>query len=106
MPKTKEPIGTAQAKMGYTVWSVEIYEESSNLYRVAGRGTAMLVSVMDTPRGFLVSVPSSGFSRAGFVPADCQGWDIEEYLDFENPVDAETIATAVRWLIEEGEVIC
>ncbi len=106
MPMTKEPIGTTLAKMGHTIWPVQIYEESSNLYKVTGRGSAMLVSVMDTPHGFLVSVPSFPSQRSGFVPADCQGWDIEEYLDLDNPVDAETVATAVRWLIQEGEVIC
>ena len=106
MPKSKKPMAALQAKMGHTVWPVEIYEESDNLFKVTGRGTAMLVSVMDTPHGFLVAVPTVRFNCSGFVPANCRGWDIEEYVNLDNPVDAETVAAAVRWLIEEGGVVC
>ena len=101
-----KPIGTTTARIGAGEWPVEIYRADTNTYKVIGGGATMRLCVIDTDYGFMVAVPTHGFNRAGFVPDNCEAWDIEEQLDIEDPVDAETIAAAVRWLIEEGEVIC
>ncbi|AVX31839.1 hypothetical protein CTH_2296 [Carboxydocella thermautotrophica] len=78
-------------------WPVRI-ERMGDGFIVSGRGTRLDVYLAETHKGYLVSVPN--FSRCGIVRADCSPGDIMEYVEIDNPVDATTLATAVRYLIK------
>jgi hypothetical protein len=96
----REPVATITAGKGRDTWQVRITRRSGEFFEVCGRATRMDVYLAETNDGYLVSVPN--FHRCGLVPADCNTYDIMEYVRIENKVDATTLAAAVRYLIGGG----
>lgn len=98
-PQTRqtEPVELIAAFREET-WPVRV-ERFGAGYRVMGRASCFIVYVQQTPNGWLVSVP--GERRCGEVLVDPSGVDIRDYCDIKNPVDASTIAAAVRFIIQE-----
>lgn len=92
----REPLATITASDGTSTWEVRILRRAG-YFEVCGRSTSMDVYLRKTHAGYLVSVPN--FRRCGIVPVDCSGLDIQEYVGIENPVDATTLAAAIRYLI-------
>ncbi|GAW28962.1 hypothetical protein [Carboxydocella sp. ULO1] len=97
MANQRELLANIVAQRKEESWPVRI-ERMGNSFIVSGRGTRLDVYLAETHKGYLVSVPN--FSRCGIVRADCTAGDIMEYLELDNPVDATTLATAVRYLIK------
>lgn len=80
-------------------WPVTVKQRSGNQYEVSGRGTCFDLFMSEAAGGHLLSVPN--FQRCGVVPADCTPGDIQRYVGITNKVDATTLATAVRYLLQE-----
>lgn len=96
----REPVATITAGKGRSAWPVRIARRAGECFEVCGRGTRLDVYLAKTNDGYLISVPN--FHRCGLVPADCNAYDIMEYVQIENEVDATTLAAAVRYLIGGG----
>ncbi|GAW28561.1 hypothetical protein [Carboxydocella sp. ULO1] len=97
MANQKELLADIVAKWRNDSWPVRI-ERMGDGFIVSGRGSRLDVFLTKTNRGYLVSVPN--FARCGIVRPDCSTFDIMEYVEIDNPVDATTLATAVRYLIK------
>ena len=101
-PSSPEPIATLTATKGRDTWAVAIKRFLGG-FMVSGRASGLMVFITKTKlydTNYLVSV--SSHCRCGFVPGDCTGPDIQQYLDFKNAVDAHTLAAAVRYLVANG----
>ncbi|MEG6617464.1 hypothetical protein V6C27_13710 [Peptococcaceae bacterium 1198_IL3148] len=81
-------------------WEIRITKRADEYFEITGRMSSLTVYLTETNSGYLVSVPSE--QRCGHVPADCNQYDIENYVGLENDIDATTLATGVRWLIQNG----
>jgi len=97
----REPIATITAGKGRERWPVRITRRAGACYEICGRSTRLDVYLAETNDGYLISVPN--FHRCGLVPADCNTYDIMEYVRIENEIDAITLAAAVRHLIGGGD---
>jgi hypothetical protein len=96
----RKELATIQAGSGKNTWLVEIEERAYEYYSVTGRCTRFDVYLVETNLGFLVAVPN--LRKGGHVPADVNEFDVMNYLDVQNKVDAMTLAAALRWLIKNG----
>ncbi len=96
----KKELATIQAGSGKNTWFVEIEERASEYYAVIGRSTRFDVYLAETNFGYMVAVPN--FRRSGHVPADVSEFDVMNYLEIQNRVDAITLAAALQWLITNG----
>lgn len=94
-------IAEITAQLDGMSWPVSI-RQRAGIYEITGRSSLMQVHVARTVMGLLVSIPTA--NNCGFVPDDCRGRDIQYYCTMKNDVDAETVATAVRYLVERGMV--
>ncbi len=90
------------AKEGNQQWPVKIKARADEYFYISGRGSGLDVYITETNAGYLVSV--SNYNRCGHVPANCNRYDIQEYLDLENAADALTLATAINFIINSGLV--
>lgn len=82
-------------------WPVTITKKRDGGYAVVGRMSAFRIYLTSTDSGLMVSIP--GERRCGYVPKDCTANDIMEYCEFDKfPVDAATVATAVREIVKGG----
>jgi hypothetical protein len=98
----KEHVATVMAARGKEKWPVCITLRAGEYFEVSGRSTSMDVYLAETYSGYLVSIPN--FQRCGVVPGDCSLYDVQEYIGIDNKVDATTLAVALRYLIESGEI--
>lgn len=96
-----EELATVKARMGNSKWPVTIKRRAGEYFDISGRGTSLTVYITETYSGYLVSVPNH--KRCGNVPADCNMYDVMNYVGIENEVDASTLAAGVRWLIEHEQ---
>jgi len=81
-------------------WPVKIKVRAGEYFEVTGRGTGLDLYLTETNAGYLVAVPN--FNRCGHVPADCNAYDVADYVGIENRVDATTLAAAIRYIISAG----
>ncbi len=88
---------TVDAELGGLKWKVTIERDRDSGYEVSGRGTGIKMYVSRVTGGYLVSLPD--VRRCGVVPAACSYGDVLRYCDYENRVDAVTIAAAVRFIV-------
>jgi len=95
----REPVACIMARLKNDTWPVEICRRDG-YFEVCGRGTRLEVYLAQTGDGLLVSVPN--FNRCGHVPADCNAYDVADYVGIENRVDATTLAAAIRYIISAG----
>lgn len=81
-------------------WPVKIRARAGEYFEVCGRGTSLHLYLTETASGYLVSVPN--YNRCGLAPADCDAYNVMEYVGLENQVDATTLAAGIRYLISVG----
>jgi hypothetical protein len=90
-------LATLQCQYKGVKWEVNVFANRDGTYEIAGRSTSFNVYLVNTVHGYLVAV--TNHSRCGYVPGDVNYMDVMEYVDIENPIDAATLATGLRYLI-------
>lgn len=90
------------ARQGGKEWPVRIEIRADEYFYIAGRDTGMNVYITKTNAGYLVAV--TNYQRCGHLPAKCTYHDVMEYLDWDNSVDAATLAAGVNYIIDAGIV--
>lgn len=97
-----QELAVITASDGREEWTVRVQVRAEEYFYVAGRDTGFDVYITKTNAGYLVAV--TNHQRCGHLPAKCTYHDVMEYLDWDNSVDAATLAAGVNYIIDAGIV--